>query len=150
LPHREFPDAHGATWEVWDVKPEHLGRTRRNPDDPEATPTPVSVELMSGWLCFQSGSDRRRFYPIPPQWHDLPDGVLRVILDVADPVRAGALSDRCPDGGDEAGNGDGAARDDGAMGQRGDEPRRGDEAMGQRGDEPVGQRGDRGDEASGP
>ena len=39
-------------------------------------------------MDIQHDADRRRFYPIPPQWHELPDSVLRVILEVSDQVKA--------------------------------------------------------------
>jgi len=42
--------------------------------------------LQNGWLCFQAGFERRRFAPIPPDWSELPDGVLRVMLEIANPV----------------------------------------------------------------
>jgi hypothetical protein len=37
-----------------------------------------------------------RFTPIPPAWHELPDGVLRVMLDVSDPVRTEPISGERP------------------------------------------------------
>jgi len=100
LPSRQFRDASGAQWDVWDVHPQDaLQRTsydRRNserggdPDDgfrPERNAV-VDPLLEDGWLCFQSGSVRRRFAPIPPAWSELPDPVLRVMVDIASPVGA--------------------------------------------------------------
>ena len=46
----------------------------------------LSPDLRAGWLCFQRGTERRRFAPIPRNWHGLPESVLRVMLDVATPV----------------------------------------------------------------
>ena len=55
-----------------------------------ATPdSRVSVQpgLENGWLCFQSADERRRFAPIPADWIDFPDNVLRSLLEGATPVR---------------------------------------------------------------
>jgi hypothetical protein len=91
---RQFKDEHGGTWDVWDVIPgEVLNRTpydRRSPIRSDAamgqSPPMLHAELEHGWLCFQTGQERRRFAPIPPGWFELPDGVLRVMLGVARPV----------------------------------------------------------------
>jgi hypothetical protein len=85
-------------WDVWDVHPRdaippRAGYDRRGPergsDASESTPPReplIDPLLEDGWLCFQSGPDRRRFAPIPPQWFELPDAVLRVMVDIASPV----------------------------------------------------------------
>jgi hypothetical protein len=96
MPNRQIKDQHGTAWDIWDVFPrDAVGQTaydRRSPtrvsdDMPRDTSAPMlASELEQGWLCFQAGSERRRFAPIPPDWTDLPDGVLRVMLDIASPV----------------------------------------------------------------
>ena len=98
MPSRQFRDASGAQWDVWDVHPQDaLQRTsydRRNLERagrPEVSPASersavVDPLLEDGWLCFQSGPVRRRFAPIPPAWAELPDAVLRVMVDIASPV----------------------------------------------------------------
>lgn len=84
-------------WDVWDVRPEDaLQRTsydRRNleragADDASPAERSALVDplLEDGWLCFQTGNMRRRFAPIPPAWFELPDAVLRVMVDIASPV----------------------------------------------------------------
>jgi hypothetical protein len=99
---RQVTDSRGNRWDVWEVDPKDLDRvaydrrsTGRNQDAPRAGPiapwTPVDVatlhpELRDGWLCFQLDTERRRFAPIPPHWLELPENVLRVMLDVATPV----------------------------------------------------------------
>ena len=108
---RQFTDEHGVAWVVWDVHPDDLGRTiydRRatsradsradsragstessNGDGPDTGLTSgrsVEPELRRGWLCFQSGTEKRRFAPIPVSWGELPDSVLRVMLEVASPA----------------------------------------------------------------
>jgi hypothetical protein len=100
---RQFTDEHGVVWVVWDVHPDDLGRmvydrrTRQRaespvrasadgPDDVASSGRSVDPELQRGWLCFQAGTEKRRFTPIPPQWEELPDSVLRVMLEVAPPA----------------------------------------------------------------
>lgn len=91
---RQFRDSHGTEWNVWDVVPDDAlgafvydrrGHTRTTPIDGIGV---ISLDpaLERGWLCFQAGSERRRFAPIPPNWNELPDGVLRVMLDIANRV----------------------------------------------------------------
>ena len=89
---RQFKDERGIEWVVWDVHPADIGRTlydRRGSLRAEAaadSPRLVHPDLQQGWLCFLAGSDKRRFAPIPPNWEQLPDSVLRVMLDVASPA----------------------------------------------------------------
>jgi hypothetical protein len=98
MPKRQFRDADGIYWDVWDVHPTDLvwrydrrSSSRADAVEPESNgrvgPS-LDPALEDGWLCFQAGLTRRRFAPIPPAWFDLPDGVLRVMLDIAIPVRA--------------------------------------------------------------
>ena len=86
VPSRQFRDASGVRWDVWDVHPKDAtpgSYDRRSADRPEAMLDPL---LEDGWLCFQTGVERRRFAPIPPNWFDLPDAVLRVMVDISSPV----------------------------------------------------------------
>jgi hypothetical protein len=91
MPKRQFRDATGASWDVWDVRPSDasrvydraVARESRVPETPILSLDPL---LENGWLCFQAGPERRRFAPIPPAWWELPDGVLRVMLEIANPV----------------------------------------------------------------
>ena len=103
---RQVTDSRGNRWDVWEVDPKDLDRaaydrrsTERNQEGPRtgaALPwTPVDIatlhpELRDGWLCFQLMAERRRFAPIPPRWVELPENVLRVMLDVATPVTRSA------------------------------------------------------------
>jgi hypothetical protein len=88
---RQFLDGNGVSWDVWDVSPQDLSRVdydrraaaRPNEDAPRQLTASVFPELREGWLCFQSATEKRRFAPIPPDWYDLPDAVLRVMLEVA-------------------------------------------------------------------
>jgi hypothetical protein len=89
---RHITDSQGRRWDVWEVDPRDLNRfayDRRGSGRDERVDTlaaAVHPELSEGWICFQSGEERRRFAPIPPGWIGLPDSVLRVMLDVATPV----------------------------------------------------------------
>ena len=93
---RQFFDATGLSWDVWDVGPQDLSRvdydrrasSRAHDDAPRSLTASVYPELREGWLCFQSATEKRRFAPIPPDWYDLPDAVLRVMLEVATPAPA--------------------------------------------------------------
>lgn len=103
---RQVTDSRGNRWDVWDVDPKDLDRaaydrrsTERNQKGPRTGSavswTPVDIatlhpELRDGWLCFQFMAERRRFAPVPPRWIELPESVLRVMLDVATPVTRSA------------------------------------------------------------
>jgi len=92
MPKRQFLDANGASWDVWDVRPSDASRSGydrgavRASSAPETSIPSLDPLLENGWLCFQAGLARRRFAPIPPNWWELPDGVLRVMLEIANPV----------------------------------------------------------------
>jgi hypothetical protein len=97
---RQFTDDDGTTWVVWDVHPEDLGRTTydrrasalsadgapRTDGASRRSERAVHPELQKGWLCFQAGTEKRRFTPIPADWAELPDEALRVMLATAIPA----------------------------------------------------------------
>ena len=58
MPMRTFTDPNGTVWDVFEAHPGGAGRT----------PSRVPENFRSGWLCFQSASERRRLAPIPPDW----------------------------------------------------------------------------------
>ena len=62
---REFKDTKGVEWLVWDVFPSAGAGEQRISDPGAAFP---HRELADGWLCFESGSEKRRVAPIPPGW----------------------------------------------------------------------------------
>lgn len=75
---REFVDANGVNWVVWDVQPDRAGTRARL----------VSPDLTDGWLCFQSTSgERLRLYPAPPDWATWSEAALHDALHHAEPVR---------------------------------------------------------------
>jgi hypothetical protein len=55
--YREFVDDAGTLWRVWDTYPVAANALRS-----------VSPSYASGWLTFESHSERRRLAPIPPEW----------------------------------------------------------------------------------
>ena len=78
---REFTDATGSTWRVWETRP--IGRT-------------LGPEFWHGWLVFAHGAVRRRLVPIPEGWAELPEGELRRLCLEADPGVQRRVS-RAPD-----------------------------------------------------
>jgi hypothetical protein len=97
---RQFTDLAGVEWTVYDVVPraderrasdrrdvsrngEPTDDERRGDDRRAAIRTSRPVRLTRGWLCFESGDDRRRLQPIPESWNTLPDSELVGLLDQA-------------------------------------------------------------------
>jgi hypothetical protein len=70
MPLRQFTDARGVSWQVWDTLPEKI----------------VSNTLEGGWLTFQSEGEKRRLAPIPLYWANAPEDELRALLARARPV----------------------------------------------------------------
>ena len=66
---REFDDEAGTRWIVWDTIP--------------ASTIGLTEEYRRGWLTFDSGTDRCRLAPIPPNWTELPNDRLVLLLGVA-------------------------------------------------------------------
>lgn len=87
MAYREFTDADGVRWEVWDVHPTYverrLGRAGEG-DAPEAERRvadqgprmQVRPEFAHGWIAFQSRHERRRLAPAPAGWSELDDAAL--------------------------------------------------------------------------
>jgi len=94
MPHRQFRDASGSLWDVWDVHPteserrhderrngQRRYRERRSRAEARVIGVPSSLGL--GWLAFQAGRERRRLAPIPRDWISLPEEDLRVLKERA-------------------------------------------------------------------
>jgi len=60
-PHRLFTDRRGVRWDVWAVYPE------ARQSQLSALPGP----FQSGWLVFESTTEKRRLSPIPGNWQSL-------------------------------------------------------------------------------
>ena len=75
-----FTDATGREWEVWEVG----GRPPRA-DGVEATPP--ATRVPERWLCFASGTERRRLLSYPLRWYALPPPALDALCRAATPAR---------------------------------------------------------------
>lgn len=73
--HREFTDASGVTWDVYAVYPDAQFSQK------------LRGTFQSGWLCFDSGPEKRRLSPIPDRWQELDDDRLRQLADTAERSR---------------------------------------------------------------
>ena len=73
---REFTDAAGREWRAWDVVPDDLNP--RTKDE-----TFLAQLYITGWIVFETklGTEKRRLYPIPKGWSELPDAELEVLLN---------------------------------------------------------------------
>ena len=97
---RQFTDASGVEWTVYDVIPRaderrttdrrdatHYGddsQLDRRGLDRRATLASVRpVRITRGWLCFETQGERRRLQPIPENWHLLSDADLSGLVQQA-------------------------------------------------------------------
>lgn len=78
---REFTDSTGRQWRVWDVIPESLAPQTKNEDF-------LASLYFTGWIVFETmvGDDKRRLYPIPKGWSELPETELELLLKRAEKV----------------------------------------------------------------
>lgn len=81
MPIREFVDSQGTSWRAWDVVPDKLQPGTRDEDY-------LAHLYHTGWIVFEAttGRDKRRLYPIPKGWNELPDAELEVLLRKAEVV----------------------------------------------------------------
>ena len=91
---REFSDANGRAWQVWETHPspptaaegtalEKFLSSRHK--DGTSYPT-VRQQFASGWLTFASGDERRRLAPIPDAWDQSGIDGLRQYLSSSTPI----------------------------------------------------------------
>lgn len=78
---REFTDSAGRQWRAWDVSPDDLSPRTKDEDY-------LAQLYHTGWIVFETkaGDDKRRLYPIPKGWGELPEGELAVLLQKAEIV----------------------------------------------------------------
>jgi hypothetical protein len=92
---RGFTDSAGREWRVWDVFPTRGGST-----DPTAAALSHSslkeTAYAEGWLCFESGDQKRRLAPIPIGWQHCDLKVLEELCRNATPVRMRAHGQLVP------------------------------------------------------
>jgi hypothetical protein len=97
--YRTFTDIKGRRWEVWLVLPTSAERRaveRRMLADRRAENRPHTIErrapvdrrrvtyrrlgvaqaFSQGWLCFESGDEKRRLAPVPEEWDGSDSGQL--------------------------------------------------------------------------
>ena len=99
---RDFIDATGRLWHVWEVPPEQLSARAR--------PGTYAGEFEGGWLAFESGDggERRRLPGYPRDWHHLPNDRIEALCRDARPVtRRRRESTDTPNEPDENGLADG-------------------------------------------
>jgi hypothetical protein len=109
---REFTDGAGRAWRVWGTIPGtpheaevfaqsarlQAAAERRAAERQAAAASdpprrgPVSPGREHGWLTFQSGDEKRRLSPIPPDWATASDAELGRYLARAEPVRLSAAA----------------------------------------------------------
>lgn len=65
---RQFKDANGTSWRVWDVYPQQSHTQRSSADPNSAFSAFPSQQLRDGWLVFECDNEKRRLAPIPPEW----------------------------------------------------------------------------------
>lgn len=112
MSYRTFVDRDGSYWQVWDSQPTRVerrsadrrsasfqfwsGPERRSNGDRRVTNQrriTLAEGYGSGWLTFESLSEKRRLIPIPSHWEDLSQGELRVLCGKAKRIaRAEGLS----------------------------------------------------------
>lgn len=78
---RDFRDSSGRRWRAWDVAPDELNARTRDEDF-------LAQLYYTGWIVFETetGDSKRRLYPIPKGWEELPDPELEVLLAKAEIV----------------------------------------------------------------
>lgn len=67
---REFVDAQGRQWRVWETVPRRAAGLG---------------EFRDGWLTFDDGAERRRLAPVPEDWPDFTDERLALLVRIAQP-----------------------------------------------------------------
>ena len=83
---REFTDSKGREWRAWDVAPDDLNARIKNENY-------LAALNYTGWIAFEMKpeGEKRRLYPIPKGWSELPDRELETLLDSAEIVPARKL-----------------------------------------------------------
>ena len=108
---RTFVDGDGREWQVWKVTPEsrlfiERRRTNRRRTAADVAPEEEQREeldrrrgdIQQGWLCFGCDTERRRLYPVPPEWESCSDERLDLLRRVARKVARTTLDPPACDG----------------------------------------------------
>ena len=101
MAYRTFVDRRNTYWQVWDVRPDKIerrtverrrggsgewkGAERRSADRRRLGQRRIVLDdgLGSGWLVFESKSEKRRLTPIPPDWETSSESELRSYCEKA-------------------------------------------------------------------
>ena len=85
---RGFKDPAGVEWRVWEVIPSKagVGTSPRTQSRTSLSSTPYA----NGWLCFESGSEKRRLAPIPDGWENRSPAEIADLLQQATRVTSRA------------------------------------------------------------
>ena len=101
--YRTFVDRDGSYWQVWDSQPTRVERRRmvdrrkprlfpwreterRSGHDRRITNQrriTLAEGYGSGWLTFESLTEKRRLLPIPSEWETMSQGELRALCEKA-------------------------------------------------------------------
>jgi hypothetical protein len=68
-------DDDGVEWQVYEVVLPEALRSAERPRHP--------LNLPASWLCFESGTQRRRLSPVPEGWQEAKPAELRRLFDLA-------------------------------------------------------------------
>ena len=80
---RQFTDANGVQWDVYDVVAlPGFGR----PGEPQLAPHSEVFRAARAWLVFENATEKRRLASLPGNWEDASPEELRRLLDQAEPV----------------------------------------------------------------
>jgi hypothetical protein len=83
---RTFDSPEGITWTAWEVIPGQVSEFR------STYGSHLPRQMADGWLCFDCGSEKRRLYPLPPDWAERTEAELWFLCRAAEPVRARAAA----------------------------------------------------------
>lgn len=102
--YRTFVDRDGSYWQVWDSQPTRVerrlsssdrrqpkyypwrGQERRSGQDRRINAQRriiLAEGYGSGWLTFESLTEKRRLLPIPSRWEEMSHGELRALCEKA-------------------------------------------------------------------
>src|SRR5512138_2310667 len=75
---RDFIDANGVRWTVFEVRRQPVGASGRASYLPDG--------LSHGWLCFESELGKRRLARFPGDWREFSEHELDTLLHAAQPA----------------------------------------------------------------
>ncbi|HEX2205828.1 MAG TPA: hypothetical protein VHG91_21115 [Longimicrobium sp.] len=85
MAYREITDESGRQWRVWDTYPQAFGGR-----------SVIADGYASGWLTFESETEKRRLAPVPEGWETREAEALLRFLETADGVAPTPRGERPP------------------------------------------------------